>query len=145
VCRALLGKDEPHSLRLGLVATQPGPPFGSVSDQQLWKIHGVTVSPLCARWHCPGDRSHWPGIIWLVRPVSDDGVSAAVEVPEDIEERVRTLCLALPEVTGCVDYSLTRTRSRAQSFEHPPKVVLLAPAMQSSTGKALPLPVACRP
>ena len=47
VCSALLGKDEPHSLRLGLVASQPGPPFGSISDQQLWKIHGVTVSPLC--------------------------------------------------------------------------------------------------
>ena len=47
MCSALLGKDEPHSLRLGMVATQPGPPFGSISDQQLWKIHGVTVSPLC--------------------------------------------------------------------------------------------------
>src|SRR5580692_12270875 len=46
VCSALLGKDEPHSLRLGMVATQPGPPFRSISDQQLWKIHSVTVSPL---------------------------------------------------------------------------------------------------
>src|SRR5580692_10027780 len=44
VCSALLGKDEPHSLRPGLVATQPGPPFGSISDQQFWEIHGVTVS-----------------------------------------------------------------------------------------------------
>ena len=34
-----------------------------------------------------------------MKPESDDGVSAPVEVPEDIEERIRTLCLALPEVT----------------------------------------------
>src|ERR1700689_4071046 len=40
-CSPLLGKDEPHSLRLGTVATQPGPPFRSVSDQQLWKIHSA--------------------------------------------------------------------------------------------------------
>src|SRR5580700_3252699 len=46
VCSALLGKYEPHSLRPGIVATQPGPPFRSISDQHLWKIHSVTVSPL---------------------------------------------------------------------------------------------------
>jgi hypothetical protein len=43
-------------------------------------------------------------------------VSAPVEVPEDIVERVRALCMALPEVTVRVDYSLTRARSTAQSF-----------------------------
>jgi len=60
VCRALLDKDEPHSLRLGLVATQPGPPFGSIRDQQFWKIHGVTVSPLC--WSAPaGSPRYRPG------------------------------------------------------------------------------------
>ena len=32
-------------------------------------------------------------------------------------ERIRTLCLALPEVTVRVDGSLTRTRSTAQSFD----------------------------
>src|ERR1700722_2385853 len=47
VCSALLGKDEPHSFRRGPVASQPGPPFRSISDQQFWKIHGVTVSPGC--------------------------------------------------------------------------------------------------
>jgi hypothetical protein len=26
---------------------QPGPPFRNISHQQLWKIHNVTVSPLC--------------------------------------------------------------------------------------------------
>jgi hypothetical protein len=30
-------------------------------------------------------------------------VSALIEVPEDIVERIRTLCLALPEVTVRVD------------------------------------------
>ena len=45
-------------------------------------------------------------------------MSAPVEVPEDIVERVRTLCLALPEVTVRVDGSLTRRdrrRSRSTS------------------------------
>ena len=32
-------------------------------------------------------------------------------------ERVRALCLALPEVTVRVDYSRTRARSTAQSFD----------------------------
>jgi hypothetical protein len=41
-------------------------------------------------------------------------VSAPVEVPEDIVERIRTLCLALPEVTVRVDGSLARARSTAQ-------------------------------
>jgi hypothetical protein len=44
-------------------------------------------------------------------------VSAPVEIPEDIVERIRTLCLALPEVTVRVDGSLTRTRSTAHSFD----------------------------
>jgi hypothetical protein len=34
-------------LRLGMVATQPGPPFRNIGDQQLRKIHSLTVSPLC--------------------------------------------------------------------------------------------------
>ena len=40
-----------------------------------------------------------------------------VEVPEDIVERIRALCLALPEVTVRVDYPRTRARSTAQSFD----------------------------
>ena len=40
-----------------------------------------------------------------------------VEVPEDIVERIRTPCLARPEVTVRVDYSLTRARSTARSFD----------------------------
>jgi hypothetical protein len=42
---------------------------------------------------------------------------APVEVPEDIGARVRALCLALPEVTVRVDYSRTRVRSTAHSFD----------------------------
>jgi hypothetical protein len=52
-----------------------------------------------------------PGIIWLVKASSDDGASAPEEVPEDINQRVRTLCLGLPEVTVRVDFSLTSRRS----------------------------------
>jgi len=42
-------------------------------------------------------------------------VSAPGQLPEDIVERVRALCLALPEVTVRVDYSLTRARSTIRS------------------------------
>jgi hypothetical protein len=39
-----------------------------------------------------------------VSNTADDGcASSPVEVPEDIVERVSTLCLALPEVTVGVD------------------------------------------
>jgi hypothetical protein len=40
-------------------------------------------------------------------------MSAPAEVPEDIVERVRALCLALPEVTVRVDESRTPARSTA--------------------------------
>ena len=70
---------------------------------------------------------------------SDDGVRRPVEVPEDIDERVRTLCLALPEVTVRVDHSLTRTRSTAQSFDIRRRSFCLLVAMESSTGKSVPL------
>ena len=44
-------------------------------------------------------------------------MNAPVEVPEDIVERIRTLCLALPEATVRVDVSQVRERSTAHSFE----------------------------
>ena len=72
------------------------------------------------------------------RPVgSFDGsrVSAPVEIPEDIVERIRTLCLALPEVTVRVDYSLTRARSTAQSFDIRRRSFCLLVAGQDPTGK----------
>jgi YjbR len=75
----------------------------------------------------------------LVKSEPDDGASAPVEVPEGIDQRVRTLCLALPEVTVRVDYSLTRARSTAQSFDIRGRSFCLLVAIGSSTGKSLPL------
>jgi YjbR len=62
-------------------------------------------------------------------------VSAPVEVPEDIVERVRTLCLALPEVTVRVDRSLTRARSAAQSFDIRRRSFCLLVATEDPAGK----------
>jgi hypothetical protein len=66
-------------------------------------------------------------------------VTVPVEVPEDIVERVRALCLALPEVTVRVDYSQTRSRSTAQSFEIRRRSFCLLVAGQGQTGKSVPL------
>jgi hypothetical protein len=66
-------------------------------------------------------------------------VSAPVEVPEDIVERVRALCLALPEVSVRVDYSLTRARSTAQSFDIRQRSFCLLVAGEGPTGKSVPL------
>ena len=81
----------------------------------------------------------WPGIIWLVKDQSADRVSGPVEVPEDIVEQVRTLCLALPEVTVRVDHSLTRTRSTAQSFDIRRRSFCLLVAVEEPTGKPVSL------
>jgi hypothetical protein len=66
-------------------------------------------------------------------------VSAPVEVPDDILERVRTLCLALPEVTVRIDYSLTRTRSTAHSFDIRRRSFCLLVAREDPAGKPVPL------
>jgi hypothetical protein len=66
-------------------------------------------------------------------------VSEPVEVPEEIVERIRTLCLALPEVTVRVDASLTRSRSIAQSFDIRRRSFCLLVAREGSTGKPVPL------
>jgi hypothetical protein len=66
-------------------------------------------------------------------------VSAPVEVPEDIVERVRALCLGLPEVTVRVDYSLTRARSTAQSFDIRRRSFCLLVAVEDPAGKPAPL------
>ncbi len=60
-------------------------------------------------------------------------VSAPVEVPVDIVERVRTLCLALPEVTVRVD-------GWAQSFDIWRRSFCLLMAREGPTGKPVPLP-----
>src|SRR3984957_3650515 len=66
-------------------------------------------------------------------------VSGQVEVPEDMVERVRTLCLALPEVTVRADYSLTRVRSTAHSFDIRRRSFCLLVAREGPTGKPIPL------
>jgi predicted DNA-binding protein (MmcQ/YjbR family) len=66
-------------------------------------------------------------------------VSAPIEVPQDIVERVRALCQALPEVTVRVDHSLTRARSAAQSFDIRGRSFCLLVAVEDPTGKPKPL------
>jgi predicted DNA-binding protein (MmcQ/YjbR family) len=67
------------------------------------------------------------------------GASAPIEVPEDIFERVSTLCLALPEVTVRVDTSLVRARSTAHSFDIRRRSFCLLVAREGQTGKPVPL------
>ena len=62
-----------------------------------------------------------------------------VEIPEEIVERIRTLCLALPEVTVRVDDSLTPARSTAHSFDIRRRSFCLLVARGDSTGKPVPL------
>jgi hypothetical protein len=64
---------------------------------------------------------------------------APVEVPEEIIERIRALCLALPEVTVRVDYSRTRTRSTAQSFDIRRRSFCLLVAMEDPAGNLVTL------
>jgi hypothetical protein len=66
-------------------------------------------------------------------------VSAPVELPEGIVERIRTLCLALPEVTVRVDSSQTNTRSTARSFDIRRRSFCLLVAVADPTGKPVPL------
>ena len=64
---------------------------------------------------------------------------APVEVPDDIVERIRALCLALPEVTVGVDYSRTGTRSTAQSFDIRRRSFCLLVAMEDPAGNFVTL------
>jgi hypothetical protein len=66
-------------------------------------------------------------------------VSVPVEVPDDIVERVRTLCLALPEVTVRVDDSLVPDRSTAYSFDIRRRSFCLLVARESSSGRPVTL------
>jgi hypothetical protein len=66
-------------------------------------------------------------------------VSGQVEVPKDVVERVRTLRLALPEVTVRVDESRTKTRSTAQSFDIRGRSFCLLVAKEGPTGHSIPL------
>jgi YjbR len=63
--------------------------------------------------------------------------SAPVEIPQDIEERVRTLCLALPEVTVRVDESRINARSTAHSFDIRRRSFCLLVATEDPSGNPL--------
>jgi predicted DNA-binding protein (MmcQ/YjbR family) len=66
------------------------------------------------------------------------GASAPVEIPEELVERVRALCLALPEVTVRVDYSRIRTRSTAWSFDIRRRSFCLLVAVADAAGTLVP-------
>jgi len=62
-----------------------------------------------------------------------------VEIPEDIAERIRGLCLALPEVTVRIDESRIEARSTAWSFEVRRRSFCLLVAREGSAGKPVPV------
>jgi hypothetical protein len=66
-------------------------------------------------------------------------VSTQTELPDDIVERIRALCLALPDATVRVDLSLASARSTAHSFEVRRRSFCLLVAREDSTGKPVPL------
>jgi Ser/Thr protein kinase RdoA (MazF antagonist) len=83
-----------------------------------------------------------------VRQRNDGGSSAArqlsrasapVEVPAGLVERIRTLCLALPEVTVRVDGSRIRARSTAYSFDIRRRSFCLLVAWEDPAGQLVPL------
>jgi YjbR len=66
-------------------------------------------------------------------------VSAPVEVPQDIVERIHSLCLALPEVAVRVDYSRSSTRSTAYAFDIRRRPFCLLVAVADPAGQLVPL------
>jgi hypothetical protein len=66
-----------------------------------------------------------------------EGASVNVEVPGDVVERIRALCLALPEVTMRVDESLIAARSTAWSYEVRRRSFCLLVARADPAGEAV--------
>lgn len=62
-----------------------------------------------------------------------------MEIPEDIVERIRALCLALPEVTVRVDDPLTSARSTAWSYDIRRRPFCLLMARAGPDGEPRPL------
>jgi YjbR len=79
------------------------------------------------------------GAVPTERERTDAEARVPIEVPKDIEDRVRTLCLALPEVTVRVDESRTRARSTAHSFDIRRRSFCLLVAVEDPRGKLVPL------
>jgi hypothetical protein len=61
-----------------------------------------------------------------------------VEIPKDIFERIKALCLALPEVTVRVDASLVTARSTAHSFDIRRRSFCLLIAFEGAEGESVP-------
>ena len=78
-------------------------------------------------------------MFYVSNTASDGRVSSSIEVPEDIFERVSSLCLALPEVTVRVDALLIRARSTAHSFDIRRRSFCLLVALEGPAGKPAPL------
>ena len=66
-------------------------------------------------------------------------MSAPLEIPPAIVERVRALCLALPEVTVRVDASLSAARSTAESFDIRRRSFCLLVATAGRDGNPVPM------
>jgi len=66
-------------------------------------------------------------------------VPAQAELPGGVLDRIRALCLALPEVTVRVDESLSPARSTAYSFDVRRRSFCLLVARESPAGRAVPL------
>jgi hypothetical protein len=66
-----------------------------------------------------------------------EDASGNVEVPDDIVERIRALCLALPEVTVRVDESRIAARSTAWSYDIRRRSFCLLVARADPAGEAV--------
>jgi YjbR len=73
------------------------------------------------------------------RPSRLASVTEPIALPEELVERIRAICLALPEVTVRVDYSRVRERSTAYSFDIRRRSFCLLVAVQDPAGKVVPL------
>jgi len=65
-------------------------------------------------------------------------MSTPLEIPQDVVERVRAICLALPEVTVRVDESRSSARSTAWSFDIRRRSFCLLVAVKGRNGKPIP-------
>jgi hypothetical protein len=65
-------------------------------------------------------------------------MSTPLEIPQDVLERTRALCLALPEVTVRVDESRISARSTAWSFDIRRRSFCLLVAVTGQNGEPVP-------
>jgi predicted DNA-binding protein (MmcQ/YjbR family) len=72
------------------------------------------------------------------RRTSHSREGTPVEIPKDIFERIRALCLALPEVTVRVDASRVTARSTAHSFDIRRRSFCLLIALEGAQGESVP-------